>query len=74
MEEVQVCTLLYSLGKEAEHIISTFVYVTEADENKYDIVLKKLDNYFVPEVNVIHERARFHQHIQKQGESMEELI
>lgn len=32
--EVQVCTLLYSLGKEAEHIVSTFVYVEDGDENK----------------------------------------
>ncbi|KAI2644440.1 Retrovirus-related Pol polyprotein from transposon opus [Labeo rohita] len=72
--EVQVCTLLYSLGKEAEHIVSTFVYAAEGDENRYDIVLDKLDNYFVPKVNVIHERARFHQRVQKQGESVEEFI
>lgn len=61
--EVQACTLLYSLGKEAEHIVSTFVYVAEGDENRYNIVLEKLDNYFVPKVNVIHERARFHQRV-----------
>ncbi|KAI2646083.1 Retrovirus-related Pol polyprotein from transposon opus [Labeo rohita] len=72
--EVQVCTLLYSLRKEAEHIVSTFVYTAEGDENRYDIVLDKLDNYFVPKVNVIHERARFHQRVQKQGESVEEFI
>lgn len=34
----------------------------------------KLDNYFMPKVNVIHERVRFYQRVQKQGESVEELI
>ncbi len=66
-EEVQVCTLLYPLGKEAKHIVSTFVYAAEGDKNKYDIVLEKLDNYFVPKVYVKHERARFHQRVQKRG-------
>lgn len=46
--EVQVCTLLYSLGKEAEHIVSTYEYVEDGDENRYNIVLQKLENYFVP--------------------------
>lgn len=69
--EVQVCTLLYSLGPEAEHIIKTFVYADEGDENEYEVVLeKKLDKYFVPKVHVIHERARFHQQAQKHGESV----
>lgn len=34
-EEVQVCTLLYSLGKEAEHIVSTFEYAADGIENRY---------------------------------------
>ncbi len=72
--EVQVCTLLYSLGKEAEHIVSTFEYTEDGDENRYNIVLEKLDNYFVPKVNVIHERVRFYQRVQKHSESVEELI
>jgi len=37
-------------------------------------VLEKLNNYFVPKVNVIHERARFYKRAQKQGESAEEYI
>lgn len=33
-EEEQVCTLLYSLGSEAEQIVKTFVYVNDGDKNK----------------------------------------
>ncbi len=72
--EVQVCTLLYSLGKEAEQVFKTFRFAGRGDDQKYETVLCKLDNYFVPKVNVIHERARFHQCVQRHGESTEEFI
>ena len=47
------------LGKESEHVFKTFEFDARGDENKFEAVLNKLDNYFVPKVNVIHERARF---------------
>ncbi|CAL9695394.1 unnamed protein product [Knipowitschia caucasica] len=72
--EVQVCTLLYSLGKEAEQVYKTFVFEEGEDDDDYEIVLGKLDNYFIPKVNTIHERARFHQRTQRSGETAEEYI
>lgn len=74
--ELQVCTLLYSLGKEAEQVYKTFTFLDEDEEdpNDYETVMAKLDNYFVPKVNTIHERARFHQRTQKPGETAEEYI
>lgn len=72
--DVQVCTLLYSLGKEAEQVYKTFTFEEREEEDDYEIVLEKLDNYFVPKVNTIHERARFHQRIQRTGETAEEYI
>lgn len=71
--EVQVCTLLYSMGKEAEHVYQTFTFGKEERED-YDTVIRKPDDYFVPKVNVIHERARFHMRAQKPGEMAEEYI
>lgn len=61
--EVQVCTLLYSLGKEAEQVYKTFMFSKEDEEDPddYETVMAKLDNYFVPKVNTIHVRAHFHQ-------------
>lgn len=72
-DEVQVCTLIYALGKEAEQIYKTFVFEV-GEEEDYETVLGKFDSYFVPQVNVIHERARFHLRAQKPGESAEEYI
>ena len=72
-EEVQVCSLIYAMGREAEGIFKTFVF-NEGDEKKYDKVIEKFDAYFVPKKNVIHERAKFHLRCQQQGESIEEFV
>lgn len=63
--------ILYVLGKEAKQVQKTFTFFQ--DPNDYGIVMTKLDTNFVPKVNAIHRRAkRFSQHIQKQGEMVED--
>ncbi len=52
----------------------TFDCASAGDEKVYEVVLGKLDKYFVPKVNVIHERARFHLRAQKNGEGVEGYI
>ena len=72
-EDVQVCTVINALGKEAEQIYKTFVF-GEGEDETYEKVMEKFDNYFVPKVNVIHERSRFHLRSQKPGDTAEEYI
>lgn len=72
--DVQVSTLIYALGKEAEQVFNTFVFTEDEDADDYETVLEKLNTYFIPKVNVIHERARFYLRAQKHGESAEEYI
>lgn len=83
--EVQVNTLLYAMGKEAEAIYESFVYdqIQRAEdwdgeevdpEMNYDIVINKFHEHFVPKRNVIHERACFHRRSQKPDESVEAFI
>ncbi|CAL9690511.1 unnamed protein product [Knipowitschia caucasica] len=66
--EVQVNTLLYALGREAEPIYDSFVYSDSEDENSddeertqsrfdYSKVIAKFTEHFVPKRNVIHDRA-----------------
>ena len=38
------------------------------------MILAKFDEHFVPKRNIIHERARFHQRIQQQGETVESFV
>ncbi len=71
---VQVSTLVYALGKEAERFLSSFTYNEEEDESVYDTVLAKFDVYFILRRNVIHERACFNQRVQRPGERSETFI
>ena len=68
--DVQVSALIYTMGREAEHVYKSFT-LEEGDEAKFDVILAKFDGHFVPKRNTIHERARFYQRNQKHGESVE---
>ena len=72
--EVQVSLLIYAMGSVAENIFISFNFADGADEKKFDVVLKKYDKYFYPKRNVIHERACFHQRVQRPGEKAEMFI
>ena len=71
---VQVSTLIYAMGPEAETIFDTFTYAAETDRDRLDVVLEKFNVHFVPKTNVIHERAVFYQRFQRQGETVEAFI
>ena len=72
--DVQVSSLIYAMGSEAEKIFSSFTFAEEGDKKKYDVVLAKFDAYFVPQRNLVHDRACFYQRNQQQGETAEMYI
>ena len=72
--EVQVSTLIYAMGYEAENIFKSFTFVDDESDDDYDTVLAKFEAYFVPKKNTIHERACFYQRVQKPGEMAESFI
>ena len=78
--EVQMNTLLYALGRDAEAIYESFVYDEDQLEDDaqpeldYMTVMEKFTDHFVPKRNVIHERACFHKRVQKTGESVEAFV
>ena len=73
-EEIQVNTLIYAMGPEAESAFRTLQFTDDTEKDKYDIVLKKFDEYFKPKKNVIHERAQFNLRSQRPGESVDAFI
>ena len=73
-KEVQTSVLIYTMGKEAEHIRKTFDFADGEDQNDYETVLGKFNNYFVPKRNVIHERAQFHMQSQRGSETAENFV
>ena len=72
--EIQVASLIYSMGMQAETIFQTFSFEDPAHQNDHDRVLAKFNSHFVPTVNKIHERAKFHSRRQQPGENMETYI
>ena len=59
---------------EAEHKFKSFNFEEEGDEKRLNKVNGKFDEHFVPKHNVIHERAKFRQRKQQQGESAQVFI
>ena len=72
-ESVQVSTLIYAMGEEAEDILSSFE-LNEADRSKYDTVKKSFEDHFAKRHNPIFERARFNQRMQQQGETVDSFV
>ena len=78
-QAVQVSTLIYVMGAQADKIYSQFVFpaATEAlptPQNDYNTVLKLFDAHFIPKRNVIHERAKLYGRKQQKGESVEQFL
>ena len=72
-EPVQVCTLMYAMGEEAEDILASFG-LNEEDRKKYDVVRERFAKHFVKQRNPIYERARFNQRAQQQGETVDAFV
>ena len=77
--EVQVNSLLYAMGRDAEPIYNSFVLPAATEDNPhpefdFNAVLGKFDEHFVPKRNVIYERACFHKRTQRAGESVEAFV
>lgn len=72
--EVQVSTLIYAMGYEAENVIKSFTFPMRESDSDFDVILKKFDEYFLPQKNIIHGRTQFHQWTQKPDEKAENFI
>ncbi len=72
--ELQVSSLIYAMGREAEHILKSFAFPTPDHRTNFDYVLGLFDTHFIPKRNVIHERACFNKRSQQHGESVEAFV
>ncbi len=71
--EYQVNTLLYTMGSEADEILTSFGLTAE-ESKSYNTVIRKFNSFFVIKRNVIFERAKFNSRKQEAGESVESFI
>jgi hypothetical protein len=73
-EEIQVASLIYAMGPEAENVFRQFQFAEDGDKDKWEPVLQKFDEHFIPQKNVIHHRAVFHRHYQGPTETVEQYV
>ena len=59
-DAVRIDALIYSVGDKADKIVKTVSYATGEDKTKYDTIIAKFEEYFVPRRNEIYERSIFH--------------
>ena len=73
-EDIQVSTLIYCMGPQAEQIFKSLTFAAEGDKDDLAKVMEKFDCHFVPKRNAIFERAKFNQRYQEAGENIERYI
>lgn len=66
--EAQVRTLLYTVGRQAREVFSTF-WLSEEEAKDYEAAKKKFDGHFVKERNFVYESACFHRRAERLQES-----
>ena len=71
--EIQIASLKYCMGPEADEVLKTFGLSTESLK-LFDTVLQKFDEYFKPKVNIIRLRRIFQRRMQETNESEEAYI
>ncbi|CAB4024099.1 Transposon Tf2-6 poly [Paramuricea clavata] len=72
-EAKQVNALIYTMGDEADDII-TSLGLSEQEMKSYETVRDKFENHFIAKRNVIFERAKFNVRIQDENEPVESFI
>ncbi|XP_069125619.1 uncharacterized protein [Argopecten irradians] len=72
-EAIQISTLIYSMGSEADDIFTSFS-LTEANRKKWKNVVEKFNEYFIPKRNIIFERSKFNLRKQEEGETVDSFV
>ena len=71
--EVQVASIKYCMGPEAEEVMKTFG-LSETQSKDYKVVVGKFDSYFTPRKNLLRLRRTFYKRIQRPQEDTEAYL
>ena len=72
-ERRKIALLLTVAGRSALDVYNTFVF-TDAEKDKYDVVIAKFEHYCTPRINETYERYIFRNRLQKESESIEQFV
>ncbi|XP_049272006.1 uncharacterized protein LOC125758637 [Rhipicephalus sanguineus] len=71
-DEVQVRTLLYTMGRKSREILRS-LNVKDEEMEDFKLVKSKFNDYFVHTKNIVYESARFNQRRQQLGETVDQF-
>ena len=71
--DLQVSLLLHVMGEEALDVFNSFT-LTDEEKKDFDGVVKKFEDYFMPQKNVIVERFNFNKCFQETGEEFDHFL
>jgi len=72
-DNIQVDTLILTMGPKAETILESF-HLSDNNLKKYSRVVECFNNYFAQKNNIIFERAKFNNRVQKENETVSDFI
>ena len=72
-QEIQVNTLIYVMGDEADDILSS-LGLSEEQKLQYESVQQAFQNHFIKKRNPIYKRAKFNQRRQEEEESVDSFV
>lgn len=68
-EKVQCSILLHVIGRDAQEVYKSLNFENAADKEKFDPLVQKFAEVFLPKANLIYERFLFNTAVQKVGQS-----
>ena len=73
-KEERTATLLTCIGADALEIVDGLNFANEDERKDIDVVLEKLEVFWVGEINEIYERYQFNKGDQESGESIDSYV
>ena len=73
-DATKLAMLLTTVGDDAVRIFEAFTYAEGESADKFDVVVRKFQEYCTPVHNIVYERFLFRQHAQSPGETIDQYI
>lgn len=72
-DEIKVAIFLNLIGEEGIDVFNNFK-LSEENQKKYEVVVKKFDEYLLPKKNIIYERFLFYKRVQESNEPVDNFV
>lgn len=72
-DEIKVAIFLKLIGEEGIDVFNNFK-LSQENQKKYEVMVKKFDEYLLPKKNIIYERFLFYKRVQESNEPVDNFV